>query len=86
MSFPIFLVKGTDDDSMAGAGMDEFAVFQVDAYMGGPFFLSSVVEEYQVAFLELSFFDFAAVFFPLVVGVAFKVFPVYLFIDGRSQS
>ena len=51
MLLPVFLVESTDDDSLAGTGMDELAVFQIDAYMSGPLLLSSVVEEHQVAFL-----------------------------------
>ena len=56
----------TDDDSLTGAGMDKLTVFQVNSYMGGPFLLLSVVEEYQVAFLKLSLLDFPTIFLPLV--------------------
>ncbi len=86
MLFPILLVEGTDDDTMARAGMDEFPVFQVDAYMGGPFLLSPVVEEDKVAFTELAFLYFPAIFLPLVVGVSFQILVIHLFIYRRGQS
>ena len=84
MLFPILLVEGTDDDSMARAGMDEFPVFQVDAYMGGPFLFPSVVEEDEVAFAELPFLHFPAILLPLVVGVSFEFLSIYLAVDSRG--
>ena len=86
MLFPILLVEGTDDDSMARAGMDEFPVFQVDAYMGGPFLFPSVVEEDKVAFAEFPFLHLPAILLPLVVGVPFEFLPIYLFIYGGCQA
>jgi ABC-type transport system involved in multi-copper enzyme maturation permease subunit len=80
MFSPIFLVQGTDDDTLACAGMNEFLVFQVDAYMGGPFLLSSVVEENKVAFTELSFLHLPAIFLPLVIGISFEILVVHLII------
>ena len=80
MLFPILLIKGTDDDSMTRAGMDEFPVFQVDAYMGGPFLFPSVVEEDKVTFTELSFLHFPAIFLPLVIGISFEILVVHLII------
>ena len=66
MLVPIFIVQCADDDSLTGAGMDELAVFQVDAYVGGTFLFPSVVEEHQVAFAKLAFLDFLAILLPLV--------------------
>ena len=84
MLFPILLVEGTDDDTMARAGMDEFPVFQVDAYMGGPFLFPSVVEEYQVTFFKFSLLNFTAILLSLFVGTPFQSLAVYLFVDGRG--
>ena len=86
MFFPILFVEGTDDDSMARAGMDEFSVFQVDTYVGGPFLFPSVVEEDKVAFMELSFLHFPAIFLSLVVRVSFQILVIHLFIYRRGQS
>ena len=86
MFFPILFVEGTDDDSMARAGMDEFSVFQVDTYVGGPFLFPSVVEEDKVAFMELSFLHFSAIFLSLVVRVSFQILVIHLFIYCRGQS
>ena len=86
MLFPIFFVQPADDDSLAGAGMDELAVFQVDTYMSGPLLLSSVVEEHQVALFQLSLLYFPAILFALVFGVAFEFLPIYLFIYGGCQA
>ena len=72
MLLPISLVEGADDDTLSGAGMDEFPVFQVDAHMGSGFLLPSVVEEDQVSLAELSFLHFPAIFSPLVIGVPFQ--------------
>ena len=86
MLLPILLVESTDDDSLAGTGMDELAVFQIDAYMGGPFLLPAVVEEHQVALFQLSLLYFPAILLPLVFGVAFEFLPIYLFIYGGCQA
>ena len=86
MLFPIFFVQPADDDSLAGAGMDELAVFQVDTYMSGPLLFPAVVEEHQVAFFQLSLLDFPAILLPLVFGIAFKFLSKYLFIYGRCQA
>ena len=82
MLLPISLVEGADNDSLTGAGMDEFPVFQVDAHMGSGFLFPSVVEEHQVAFAELAFLHFPAIFLPLVIGVSFEVLSIHLFIYG----
>ena len=86
MLLPILLVQSADDDSLAGTGMDELAVFQIDAYMGGPLLFPAVVEEYQVTFFQLSFLDFPAILFALVFGVAFEFLPIYFFIYGGCQA
>ena len=86
MFFPILLVESTDDDSLAGAGVDELTVFQVDAYMSGPFLLPAVVEEHQVALFQLSLLYFPAILLPLVFGVALEFLPIYLFIYGGCQA
>ena len=86
MLLPILLVQSTDDDSLAGTGMDELSVFQVDTYMGGPFLLPAVVEEHQVALFQLSLLYFPAILFALVFGVAFEFLPIYLFIYGGCQA
>ena len=86
MFFPVLLIEGADDNPMTGAGMNKFPVFQVDAYMGGPFLFPSVVEENEVAFAELSFLHFPAILLPLVVGVSFEFLSIYLAVDSRGQS
>ena len=79
---PILLVECADDDSLAGAGMDEFAVFQVDAHMTCPFLLPSVVKEYQVAFFQLSFLHLFAILLALVLCTSFQSLAVHLIIYG----
>ena len=86
MLLPILLIEGADDDPLTCTGMNEFPVFQVDAYMGGPFLFPPVVEEDKVAFTELAFLHFPAIFLPLVVGVSFEVLVIHLFIYRRGQS
>ena len=82
MFIPILFVQCADDDSLAGAGMNKLPVFQVDAHMGGPFLFSSVVEEHQVAFLQLTLLYLSAIFLSLVVGIPFQTLPIYLLIDS----
>ena len=86
MFLPIDLIKVADGDSLAGTGMNEFAVFQVDSYMGGAFLLSSVVKENKVAFAEFPFLHFLAILLSLVIGVSFQFLPIDLIVNGRSQS
>ena len=86
MLLPVFLIEGTDDDPLARAGVDELLVFQVDAHVGGPFLLPPVVEEDEVAFTEFLLLDFPAILLPLVVGVPFEAFSIYLFIYGGCQA
>ena len=86
MLLPILLVEGADDDSPTGAGMDEFAVFQVDSHMGGSLLFPSVVEEDEVAFTELSFLHFLAIRPSLVIGISFEILSIYLLVDGRGQA
>ena len=86
MLFPIFFVQPADDDSLAGASMDELAVFQVDTYMSGPLLLPAVVEEHQVAFFQLSLLDFPAILLPLVFGISFEAFAIHLMIYGGCQA
>ena len=86
MLLPILLVEGADGDALTCAGMNEFPVFQVDTYMGGPFLFPPVVEEDEVAFAELSFLHFPAILLPLVIGVSFEFLSIYLTIDSRGQS
>ena len=57
-----------DDDTAAGAGMDESSVFQIDAYVGGTTLTTSVVEEYKVAFAQIPF----ALFYGNLIGVALR--------------
>ena len=82
MLFPILFVKGADDDSLAGAGMDELAVFQIDAYVACPFLLPSVVEEHEVAFFQLSFLHLLAILLALVLCASFQSLAVHLIIYG----
>ena len=86
MLLPIFFFQCADDDTLTGTRMYEFPVFQVDAYMGGTFLLSSVVEENQIAFTEFSFLDFSAILLPLVIGVSFEFFLINFAIDSGGQS
>ena len=86
MLLPVILIKAADDDSLTGGGMDKLTVFQVNAYVGGLFLLSSVVKEDKVAFAEFSFLHFLAILLPLVIGVSFEVLVIYLAINSRGQS
>ena len=79
---PILLVECADDDSLAGAGMDEFALFQIDAYVTCPFLFPSVVEEYQVAFFQLSFLHLFAILFALLLCASLQSLAVHLIIYG----
>ena len=81
---PILLIEGADNDSLTGAGMDKFAVLQVDSHMGGPLLFPSVVEEDEVAFTELSFLHFLAILPSLVIGISFKILSIHLLVDGRG--
>ena len=81
MLLPIIFLQCADDDPMTGTCMNEFLVFQVDAYMGSFLLFPSIVEEDQIAFTEFPFLDFSAVLLPLVFGVSFEVFAIHLFID-----
>ena len=83
----IIFAQPADDYSPARAGMDEFPVLQVDAYMGN--FLSRTVaaEEYQVTFLEIPFGYLIAFIFQLFrvsryLGTIY--FPVYLINHART--
>ena len=82
MFLPIILFQCADNDALTGTCMNEFPVFQVDAYMSGFLLFPTVVEEDQVTFAEFPFLDFSAILLPLVIGVSFKVLSVYFFIDG----
>ena len=82
MLSPVFLVEGADDDSLAGAGMDELAVFQVDAHVACPFLLPSVVEEHEVAFFQLTFLHPLAILLALVLCASFQSLAVHLIIYG----
>ena len=86
MLLPILLVESTDDDSLAGTGMDEIAVFQVDTYMSGPLLLPAVVEEHQVALFQFSFLNFPAILLSLVFRISFEAFAIHLMIYGGCQA
>ena len=62
---PMFAIVGfvqmADDDTAAGAGMDESPLFQIDAYVGGTTLTTSVVKEYKVAFAQIPFALFMAI-------------------------
>lgn len=45
------VLPAADNDARTGAGMHEFSVFQVNAYVIGNAFTPSVMEEHQVTFL-----------------------------------
>ena len=82
MLLPISFIQCADDDSLAGTGMNEFSVFQVDSYMGGTFLLFSVVKENQIAFAEFPFLHFLAILLSLVIGVSFQFLPIDFIVDG----
>ena len=50
----IAFVQVADDDSAAGAGMDEASIFQINADVGGATFPISVVEKDEVACAQIS--------------------------------
>ena len=82
MFLPIIFLQCADYDALTGTCMNEFPVFQVDAYMSGFLLFPSVVEEDQVTFAEFPFLDFSTIFLPLVIGVSFEVLSIHFFIDG----
>lgn len=65
----IGLVEPTDDDSPGGTGMDEPPLLQIDAYMRGSAAVASVVEEDQVAFLQVLPADFLTIVFALCLRI-----------------
>jgi len=77
----IAFVQVADDDSAAGAGMDEVSVFQIDADVGGATFPISVVEKDEVAFAQISFPFLFAIKCALFVGRAMQGLLVHLTID-----
>ena len=82
----IAFVQVADDDSAAGAGMDEVSVFQIDADVGGATFPISVVEKNEVAFAQISFLFLFAIKCALFVGRAVQGLLVHLTIDLRSEA
>ncbi len=82
----VIFLEAAHDDSLSGTGMNEFAVFQVDAHMSGFPFLASVVEEHQIAFLEVAFGYFPAVFGALFFGAAFQFVVIHFLVDGRGET
>ena len=63
-------VQVADCDTTAGAGMDEPAVLQVNAYVRGTALPASVVEEDEVAFAQIPFALFLAIVLALLFGGA----------------
>lgn len=82
----VVFFQPADDDSPAGTGVYEPSVFQVDAHMSGFPFLASVVEEHQIAFLEVAFGYFPAVFGALFFGAAFQFVAIHFLVDGRGET
>ena len=80
------LVQCADNHSLAAAGMDELPFLQVDSYMAGFPFLFPVVEEHQVALLQVALGYFPAVFGALVFRAALQFLMVYLLVNGISQT
>lgn len=76
----------TDDDAAAGAGVDELAVLQIDAYVGGVAFLLAVVEEYEVAFAQIAFPFLSTIKCALLFGRAVKRTIVHLAVDLRGEA
>ena len=64
----IAFVQVADDDSAAGAGMDEVSVLQINADVGGATFPISVVEKDEVAFAQIYFPFLFAIKCALLVG------------------
>nr|DAS12502.1 MAG TPA: protein of unknown function (UPF0239) [Bacteriophage sp.] len=54
--------------------------------MSGFPFLASVVEEHQIAFLEVAFGYFPAVFGALFFGAAFQFVAIHFLVDGRGET
>ena len=50
MSGVIVFTQTTDNNSFAGAGMNEFPVFKIDAYMSYFLFGTATAKEYEVSF------------------------------------
>ena len=80
------IIQAADYDSPAGTGVYEPSVFQVDAHMSGFPFLASVVEKHQIAFLEVAFGYFPAVFGALFFGAAFQFVAIHFLVDGRGEA
>lgn len=71
----------TDDDSSAGTCVDELAVLQIDAYVGGAAFLLAVVEEDEIAFAQIAFPFLSTIKCALLFGRAVQGLVVHLAIN-----
>lgn len=76
----VVFVQAADYYSPAGTGVDEFVIFQVNAYVGGNSFLPAVMKENQISLAQIFLAYFVAVFGTLVIRVSFQFFVVHLFI------
>ena len=74
------IIQAADYDSPAGTGMDKLIIFQINTYMTGNPFFSTVMEEYQISFAQVSLTYFMAILGTLVIRITFQFFVVYLFI------
>ena len=61
------IIQAADYDSPAGTGMDKLIIFQINTYMTGNPFFSTVMEEYQISFAQVSLTYFMAILGTLVI-------------------
>ena len=81
----VLFVKRADYDSLAGAGVNEFPLFEIDADMCHPLSGSSAGEEYQVSLTQVVAGD-PVTFFELAVSVPGQADVVYAHVELRYQT
>lgn len=80
--------EATDDDAFGGAGMDEFAAFEINADVGGRLGSAGTAgaEEDQVAFAEIVPVYLDAIFAKDIGGRALQRCAIDLFVENGGES
>ena len=83
----IFLLKAADNDAVAGAGMDEASVLEVDAHVCHPLARRRTAEEHQVALAQVAASD-ALPCFQLTIGAAgqLQVVDAAVELHGKART
>lgn len=86
-SYIIRLAQTADNYAARGARMDEFSVFQVDAYMSRNLFPGFPrTEENEIALTELRFFYFPAIVFQYTGRRTRQLFVIYFSVYDRYEA